>query len=312
MNFLDKINYIFIRKKNYFWQKIFAFLSPTRRALPTEKEQKAIDLLRQKVAAIENTSASNQSKIWSNYQQKVLHQIENDDPRGFTKWQPIAETMFFEPPDEELHALRKLPAAYDWLLRTAALEHRLGNPKPHKLYPKSSGNLLHHAYSLTKLLCHTLPNLLQKINTIWEWGGGYGSFCRLCFQGDFGGNYTIFDLPLFAALQQYYLAEVCPEATAKNKILWQKIADTNTDSPDVFVALWSLSETPLAVRAELLVHLTGCKYWLIAYQYQFDEIDNSMYFNNLQLKFSHIHWFCTPITHLPNNAYLIGVPKKNT
>jgi hypothetical protein len=87
------------------------------------------------------------------------------------------------------------------------VESPVGNPKPSPDYPGSSGNLIHQAYSLAQLTeigdCR-----LENLSQIVEFGGGFGTMCKLVHQLGFKGRYIIFDLPECSALQEYYLNAV--------------------------------------------------------------------------------------------------------
>ena len=55
---------------------------------------------------------------------------------------------------------------------------------------------------------------------------------------------------------------------------------------DLFIANWSLSETPINFRKNFLKIITSSKYILICFQEKFESIDNLKYFNSLKLKLS--------------------------
>ena len=86
-------------------------------------------------------------------------------------------------------------------------EDSAGDPKPYKGYRRSSGNRIHQAYHLARFQEETgLP--VSRFPLIVEFGGGYGSLCRLVHKLGFKGQYIIFDLPEFVALQKFYLGSL--------------------------------------------------------------------------------------------------------
>jgi hypothetical protein len=45
---------------------------------------------------------------------------------------------------------------------------------------------------------------VRGFDFVIEFGGGYGSLCRLFFNQQFKGQYVLFDLPPFSALQHFF------------------------------------------------------------------------------------------------------------
>ncbi len=105
----------------------------------------------------------------------------------------------------ELHALRKSERWDVW--RRAIGEQAAGLPFPCLFYPLSSSNAIHHGYHLYRFETQTGVGI-QEFGTIVEFGGGYGSLCRLAHRLGFRGKYIIFDLPEQCALQRYYLSSI--------------------------------------------------------------------------------------------------------
>lgn len=76
---------------------------------------------------------------------------------------------------------------------------------------------------------------------------------------------------------------------------------------DLFIALWSISETPISFRNEILKIINFPKFMLIANQNKFAEIDNILYFNQLKEKHSRYKWHDFPINYIKDNRCLIGI-----
>ncbi len=163
--------------------------------------------------------------------------------------------------------------------------------------PKSNGNLIHHAYSLNQLLKRID---LRTINSVFEFGGGYGSFIRLLRRMRFDGPIHSYDLPFFIELQKYFLGK----SNIENVTFYSNEID-NIINVDLFVGLWSFSEASLLVRAKILgqVNFKNC---LIAYQPKCNGINNMEYFQSFKLKWNHIKFFDYPVPHL-KSRYLIGI-----
>ena len=73
-----------------------------------------------------------------------------------------------------------------------------------------------------------------------------------------------------------------------------------------FVALWSLSETPVAEREPWIEAIDGAAAALLAYQHEFEGADNRAWFADLRVRAPHLRWTFAGIAHLPGNSYAIG------
>ena len=76
--------------------------------------------------------------------------------------------------------------------KKALAEEKIGAPLPYWAYPRSSGNLIHHTYHIAQLESR-LKERINAFDCIVEYGGGYGSMCRLCRNLGYEGDYFIFD-----------------------------------------------------------------------------------------------------------------------
>jgi len=205
----------------------------------------------------------------------------------------------------------KASGQWDATWRNAIREQTAGLPAPYLFYPASSANAIHHAYHLCRFE-HDSGQPIRSFQTILEFGGGYGSMCRLCHNIGFKGNYIIYDLPAFSALQRFYNSSLpaCPRI--------RTVSDLRTLSADLdqiqgkrrlLIATWSLSESPLDVRQRIVELVSDFDAVLIGYQSEFGEIDNEAYFSELQNLFPRFQWLTSPIPHLPGNGYLFGWQK---
>lgn len=162
--------------------------------------------------------------------------------------------------------------------------------------------MIHNAYNLSFLIGHFNVDI-GKIESIVEFGGGFGSMPKLIKDLGFNGKYTIFDFPEFIALQKYYLNST---HTKGNFEFIDQISKISLLDPDIFIATWSLSESPLNIRDEFLRKVGKPKYILIGYQEKFEEVDNVKYFNQYANDNKDYDWKTWEINHLPKNYYLIG------
>ncbi len=238
--------------------------------------------------------------------------IENNDARFFLHCDAIRFAMFSNVESSEYEYLKKHK---NWTgIKNMIQENRVGNPKRCLYDFQSSSNLIHHAYSLQFGL-DQLNLSIQDIHSVFEFGGGYGSFCRLLFQGHFVGNYTIYDLNAFSLLQEYYLSHIVNvpitvgDYTSKqnciNLIFNDKQLESVQEDVDLFVALWSLSECPESLRDKIFekVH---CNNYLIAYSHQFHGKDNIQYFNNLEKRLTDFNIIQIEMAHMKGHSYFLA------
>lgn len=172
------------RIKNKFHR---TFIRKSLSQIPIEKERTLINQLRQEIRDIEIINTNN-SEMWYKFQHKLKTKLLDNDPIKFLEWDIIKSIMNYTAKKIELDTIRN--SVYWRLFIPAILEAKVGNPEPYYYYPKSSGNLIHHPYSYYQLQKITDIELKKDINSIFLFGGGYGSFCRFYFQFGYNGLYT--------------------------------------------------------------------------------------------------------------------------
>ena len=277
----------------------------------SQREQRFLNRLRadfRTLPPICDGSESDARDEWATNQRRLRHLVFTRDPRAFLTWDVIDRTMF-------VPFARYVPIEFaflrqrsDWnRWRSAIRERWAGFPFPYPLYPSTSANAIHHAYHLCRLEDHTGLRI-HTFRTICEFGGGYGSMCRIARSLGFSGQYLIFDLPEFSALQQYYLGAVCADVMTISDPRQLVLASNaeRCEGPRLFIATWSLSESPASLGQQILHSISGFDAFLIAYQDRFGEQDNKAFFGSLPSKLREISWVTRPIAHLPGNSYLFG------
>lgn len=278
--------------------------------------------LRRKIIKLNNTYAFDNSSLgkWNNNLYTLVNNIIHDNIDSFLNWKVIKSAMFHESRKIELDYLLKDNQDF-W--KQAIKESWVGNPKPYFYYRESSGNLIHHAYSLKQLIKNR--EQIENIDFVFEFGGGYGSMCRLFKNLGFKGRYVIFDFIEFNYIQEMFLKS-CKIRNISYKIEDQKakifllnnLNDLNnlikkykhTDLNSLFIATWSISEVPLSLRSNIFETIGNFKNYIIAYQKEFFELDNELYFSKFIKNMKDTKWSNYEINHLKNNYYLIGRYKK--
>ncbi|MCM2282149.1 MAG: putative sugar O-methyltransferase [Bdellovibrionaceae bacterium] len=252
---------------------------------------------------------------WNSNLVKLRQYVQSKDVRDFLNWDVIQQTMFHHPADTEYDYLQK-----SQFPKSLLIEDRIGNPTPYYRDTSTSGNLVHTAYNL-EMLVQRLPHRdLNAFDMIIEFGGGYGSMCRLTRKYGFKNKYVIFDLPDFNCIQKFFLSSALPAARIA------QVPDQLQDSPTLLtselqtvsqarqratgkvlvLATWSLSECPEQLREEFL-KATNPDAFFIAFQKNFGEVDNMRFFENLKARHQALRWETAPIEQLPGNAYLFGL-----
>ncbi len=253
---------------------------------------------------------------WAERRREIRRLVATRDPQGFLAWDAVVTSMTvgdLRTVVPELRALRAAPAwrAY-W--RPAVREDLVGCATPFLLYPASSGTLLHHAFHLLQFEQAT-GRRVTDVGRIVELGGGYGSMARLVDRLGFRGAYHLHDLPELSLLQQFFLQSVWATRPARDLSLTfsSRLADARTvlaaTPPALFIATWSLSETPLTTREQWRPLLDRCGSFLLGYQGRFEGIDNATWFREYAATRPDVAWSHRPIAHRPGNAYWMGVPR---
>lgn len=282
---------------------------------PSAEELALINELRSNVRAyLEKKTATTEE--WQKWLDELCENILTNDPRSFLKWREIIYTMFTYGYKNEFDRIKESPYWKKW--EHALKEDKTGMPIPYEYYLKSSGNLIHHAYSFYQLAEH-FEIEPASANRIFEFGGGYGSFCRFLYRLGFTGNYIIYDFPVLNFLQEYFLKSIPLNLNFSHEPILKRrtVSLVNEYSGfindpyeitdcDIFIALWSLSECPIKLLDEIFSKIKNPNYFLLSYQTDFSGIDNEAYFKGIQQRFNNYRWHHYPLQHMPDNYYLIG------
>lgn len=290
------------------------------------KEQAAlVDALREEILALPDVRENAESRAesaWLTHRRELRRRILEDDPLRFLDWDVVTGSMFVGNRsfiDNELSFLKSRP---DWegVWEGVIQEDPAGDPKPYKGYRRSSGNRIHQSYHLCRFE-EEMGLQVSRFPMIVEFGGGYGSMCRLVRKRGFRGQYIIFDLPEFVALQKFYLGLLgmpLIEASALSRkdpgilctsdLAVLAAVDHQEAQQSLFIATWSLSETDSAFREQVVAMpaVDGAAAYLIAYQRDFEGVDNPRFFDAWREKKTGIRWKYKQISHMPGNFYLFG------
>lgn len=292
---------------------------------PPDRERQLIRELRSNIRKLPARAIAEQSlaeDTWGKVINRLRYRIVHEDPRKFLEWGNLS-TMFVGNASYVVEELHYLKQHHQWpeKWREAIVESDIGSPIRFPSYPESSGNLIHHAYHVSQFEEKT-GRCVSDMDFIFEFGGGYGSMCRLIHGLGFTGKYVIFDFAEFSCLQSFFLKSMGLPVlalesfktarsgilTLSDKDLLKDVFSTSSEQSlkSLFIATWSISETSIPFREEILGMVRAIDAFLIAYQDRFGEVDNIEFFSNLRRKREDIEWQSWEIQHIPGNRYLFG------
>lgn len=193
--------------------------------------------------------------------------------RNFRRHQLLIQTMDYQ--GLESFAFSRT------LVKIGIKEPSTGRPiKP--LFLRNSLNL-GHQYKHIKNWSEATGIDIKSINRIVEFGGGYGCMRWLVSALGYNKKYVIIDNDGIKELQYRYLNENLNESNYE-LTTWEKSLDNlepKLNSNDLFIALWSLSETPKKLMQYLIdeVRKSNC-HILIGYQHDFHGRSNAGFFKS--------------------------------
>jgi putative sugar O-methyltransferase len=249
---------------------------------------------------------------WFSNLNLLLSYFKNRKAEEFLTWDIIVYTMF-------VWKGRFINTEYDELIKSnrslysrLLVEDDFGKPIRYWKRMFTSANLIHHVYHVHTLL--TKYNFeLHNIQRITEFGGGYGSMCRVFRRFEYFGKYVIFDLPHFSEIQKFYLSNVflsnselyTKTTFCSNVAQYPNFVQGHRDK-GLFLATWSLSETPASVRDLWKEEIFRHDFIFIAFQKCFNEMNNYDYFTDLFSSQESHQFVIEEIQHLNGNFYLFA------
>jgi hypothetical protein len=306
---------------------IIATIMDMRSDKPTAEQTALARRLTTELDALTNADKSvNQLDFWHTICRQLEKLAREDDPLFFMRWEPVTMGM--------VHGMTPSALADWWMLRRSkdwrqtwmpALRHKqYGHPPPFVPMMTTNAMAVEHAAHLYRFRELTGKSFSDG-DCVIEFGGGYGSMCRLVHGLGFQGTYIIFDLPHVLALQRYYLALhgiaadggpdsrvvlCCDLSQAADIIASRQLYNVSA------MSTWALSEMPLILRqrVESILEQSVCARILLSYQNSFGGIDNGERFKALSDRTAaSVNWIAMPVypvTKEPSNYnghYLFGV-----
>lgn len=258
---------------------------------------------------------------WSDFMQEIYNNFLVEDKNSFLRFQIIQNTLHpaqYSLSSKYFHFLKNKDLFLKYLSKFC-IESPVGNPFIDPIYKLSSPLLIQHTHHLYTIL--TSFNIkIDDLESIFEYGAGYGSFTRLLKNAGFKNNHIIYDLEFMTLLQKMYLRSVFNSEENKNVSNLENISwisriedaldlDIENIENNLFLATWSLSETPLDIRNKFLPIIKNHKYIFITYQKDFYKTDNVSYFKNFVHEINSHEWSHYECEFFKNNFYLVGARK---
>lgn len=144
-------------------------------------------------------------------------------------------------------------------------------------------NLFNQAYHLHRWMKGSSFSVVD-MDSIVEFGGGYGAMALLCHRLGFNGKYTIIDFLELIAIQKHYLSA---EQITCDYVESPSGLDAVPDA-DLLIACHSISEADIATRQTVLLH--SYRSYMIAYHTRFGGINNVEYFDDYIKCLPRITW----------------------
>jgi hypothetical protein len=238
-------------------------------------------------------------RTWPHRQAELRMRVAKSNPAKFLEWSVVHDALFVGNAPAIKHQLADLLRG-DWKRwRRGVEESDFGNPARLPACEKTSGNMVHQAYIL-KQWETVAGERVESLNSIFEFGGGYGAMARLCNQLGFEGAYCIYDLPELSLLQEFYLSNTGVE----NVVFTQEPIEEIVF--DLFIAACSLSEVEFELRDEILDSIEARSY-VIMYQGAYDGRNNREYFESWAETKPDLEWHRQRMDFYPHHQFLIGV-----
>jgi hypothetical protein len=282
--------------KSYIWRayvKIYSCIKNNFFKYYIGQNKNNCKLIIKKAIYLKNYT-KNTSNLWNAYLNKIKFSFLTKDITKFLQWPEIISTMV-KADDKftkiQLNKIQNLTSKYG---KKIIEEKFVGFPRYSVYKLNSSANLIHHAYHLSIFERYTKKNILDH-DLIIEFGGGYGSMCRLIKNMGYKGSYVIYDLKHLNLLQQYFLSNIFFKQNnniedlriKKNIILTSSIAIINKIFNKcknvLFISNWALEESSFNTQKKFKKYLKKSKSLLIGFErcFQNDDRDYLNYFTKI-------------------------------
>ena len=261
------------------------------------------DDLRQVFFAMRPHNENSAHGAWANHGNSLRHHVLNETTDHFLRWSTMIATMVVGSTPFIEAEYELLPAS----IKEAIVDSRFGDPLM-LMGDQTSASYSHQAFHLYQWSAMT-GKTMREIRSIVEFGGGYGAMAVVARALGFTGEYTIFDLPEFSAIQRYYLSNVGCAANFVSAWDWDRAKHRDTD---MLIAVYSLSETRSDFREQFFdaVQPNHC---LIVHQGVWEGESLNPYFEEFMRNRPQYDWVSRRYFHsqFPDHFYRVGTRSVN-
>lgn len=199
---------------------------------------------------------------WANFRHRIWHDAQEQPAETWPTWPTVRHNFLsswlaIDPAPALLH---KNQQRYWPATAHAPFE-------PGDAYGGYSRNLVKQAGWIA-FWEQTTNRRVDCLDTIFEFGGGFGATCYICRKLGFTGRYLLYDYPEMLVLQRWWL---------EREGIAYEIGEPG-DKADLFIGLSSLSETTAAFRASYPLNAES---YLLEWQEHYMGVDNRAWFEAL-------------------------------
>ncbi len=243
--------------------------------------------------------------FWQSTLQTIKGLLLTADINDFPSWQPIRQTMLIgncTSIKDKYYIMREQIPYWEWKdIWGPALDTTIYNKiERFDHFPTTDPNTIQqasHIYNWSKFSSKPI----WKLDSIIEFGAGFGSMARLVRALGFKGMYYIYDLPELVELQKYYLSKFNIENYNKY-VTWINNPQEACEC-DLLIGMWSLSESPIDLRDIWLKQYRHNSY-LLGIAHEFGDINNIEYFERFMSQLLYYNW--NEVVLGPTSKYLFG------
>ncbi len=263
---------------------------------------KVIDL-KSLMAKLPAPSADAQWPDWDHWRYELYrHVIQGEDPSDLMTWPCIQHNSLVNHLNMEMQFIELQPNLDRWekAIRMQDIDLHI-DKHDSTAYSKNLICQCGHVDQWEKFA----DRKIEKLDSILEFGAGYGAMALVANRLGFQGGYVIYDLPEFCLLQRWYL-----EKQGIKNIRWfhdMRELKKYRGEYDLLIAMWSLTEAPIELRQQFLQNIY-IRNFLLAYSLQFAGIDNVAWINGFMQDHSNLKWHVIKDEYINNGAdrYAIG------